>query len=204
MRSFFVAVAFVGPLFLHWAIVRESDALLRVFLLLAAAVLLIAGMRTGNLMRHVLGAVVLVGAAYLVDIRIARALTPIWAAFVYAGLAWVFGRTLRSGFVPLIERFARMEHPEGFPAELVHYARRVTFVWSIFFVVLALITLLLAFLTSTETLSLFTNVLSWVFLSALYFAEYAYRQWWAFPQFAHKNPVRVAINIVRNAPQLMR
>ncbi len=204
MKSFLVAVAVVGPLFLHWTIVRESDALLRVFLLLAAAVVLIVGMRSGRLMRHVLGAVVLIGAAYLVDIRIVRIISPIWAAFVYAGLAWIFGRTLRPGFVPLIERFARMEHPEGFPLELVHYARRVTFVWSIFFVALALITLLLAFLASTEILSLFTNVLSWVFLSALYFAEFAYRQWWGFPQFAHKNPVRVAINIVRNAPQLMR
>ena len=204
MKSFFVAVAIVGPLFLHWAIVRESDALLRVFLLLAAAVVLIAGMRTGRLMRHVLGGGVLIGAAYLVDIRIARAITPIWAAFVYAGLAWVFGRTLRVGLMPLIERFARMEHPEGFPLELVHYARRVTFVWSMFFVALAFITLVLAFLASTETLSLFTNVLSWVFLSTLYFAEYAYRQWWAFPNFVHKNPVRVAINIVRNAPQLLR
>ena len=53
-------------------------------------------------------------------------------------LAFLFGRTLRAGRVPLIERIARVSDPELTPA-LRHYTRRLTVVWTLYFVVAALL-----------------------------------------------------------------
>ncbi len=204
MKALVTVVAAGGPLLLHWAIVSESEPLLRAFFLVVAIAVAATGVKRGSVVRYGLGALALVGVAYLVDVRLTRAFAPVWAAFAYVGLAWVFARTLRDGVTPLIERFARLEHTEGMTPELIRYARLITQVWSVFFIALAMATVILTAVTSTETLSLFTNVLSWFFFAGLYFAEYAYRQWWGFPDIPHRNPVDVAISIVRNAPQLLR
>ncbi len=204
MTALIAVIAIGGPLLLHWAIVSESDLLLRLFFLAAAVVTAVGGVRRGRVIRYGLGALSLIGVAYLVDVQLSRAFAPAWAAFAYVGLAWVFARTLREGVTPLVERFARLEHTEGMAPELIRYARLITQIWSVFFIALAAATVLLTAMASTEVLSLFTNVLSWFFLAGLYFAEYAYRQWWAFPHVPHRNPVSVAISIVRNAPQLLR
>jgi uncharacterized membrane protein len=205
MKTFLVIVAAIAsPLLLHWAVVQESDRMLQMFFVLLALAVLAMGVRRRQFVPHLLVAGVLVGIAYLVDVRIIRALTPVWGAFVYVALAWVFGRTLRGAVTPLVERFARMEHTNGVPAELVPYARRLTLIWTVLFVLLAIGTIVLAVTTTTEVLSLFTNIVSWLLITILYFAEYAYRQWWAFPHVPHHNPMRVAMDIARNAPQLLR
>jgi uncharacterized membrane protein len=68
-------------------------------------------------------------------------LPAIWRAasvFMLAWLAFFFGRTLFRGQVPLIERIARVSSPELRPA-LQHYTRRLTALWSLYFVVAAII-----------------------------------------------------------------
>lgn len=47
-------------------------------------------------------------------------------------LAWHFGATLRPGREPLIARYSRAEHGEV-PAGLARYARRLTMLWTAFF-----------------------------------------------------------------------
>ena len=54
-------------------------------------------------------------------------------------LAVFFGRTLRSGATPLIERIARHSNP-ALPAALCRYTRRLTALWCAYFVVAALLT----------------------------------------------------------------
>ncbi|MEO6032179.1 MAG: hypothetical protein ABIP61_09800 [Burkholderiaceae bacterium] len=51
-------------------------------------------------------------------------------------LAFLFGRTLRAGAMPLIERIARHSNP-ALPAPLCRYARRLTVIWCVYFVVAA-------------------------------------------------------------------
>lgn len=204
MRAFVTTLAFAWPLLLHWAIVWESDVLLRSFLLLLALGVLYAGLQRRRIVGFGLAALALAALAFWIDARITRTVAPIWAVFVYAGLAWLFGRTLRSGVVPLIERFARLEHPEGVPPELPPYARRVNWVWTLFFAALAIATLVLAVFASTETLSLFTNIISWVLIIVLHLSEHCYRMWWRFPTLTHKNPIKVVLSIVRSGPQLLR
>jgi uncharacterized membrane protein len=54
-------------------------------------------------------------------------------------LALFFGRTLRAGEVPLIERIARIGKPE-LSAALFRYTRRLTAAWCIYFAVAAILT----------------------------------------------------------------
>lgn len=54
-------------------------------------------------------------------------------------LAFIFGRTLRAGATPLIERIARHSNP-ALPMALCRYTRHLTAVWCIYFVVAAVLT----------------------------------------------------------------
>lgn len=66
------------------------------------------------------------------------ALAPAWTALrcvpplVLLWLAFFFGRTLRHGQVPLIERIARCSSP-ALSAPLCRYTRRLTAVWCVYF-----------------------------------------------------------------------
>lgn len=64
-----------------------------------------------------------------------RYLSPL----VLLGLAVFFGRTLRRGATPLIERIARQSNP-ALPAKLCRYTRQLTAVWCAYFVAAALLT----------------------------------------------------------------
>jgi uncharacterized membrane protein len=52
-------------------------------------------------------------------------------------LAVFFGRTLRAGAMPLIERIARIAKP-ALSAPLCRYTRSLTFLWCLYFVVAAI------------------------------------------------------------------
>jgi len=54
-------------------------------------------------------------------------------------LAVFFGRTLRRGATPLIERIARQSNP-ALPAALCRYTRRLTALWCAYFLAAALLT----------------------------------------------------------------
>lgn len=68
---------------------------------------------------------------------------PFWSALsswvsplVLLWLAWFFGRSLRPGSSPLIERIARRGIPD-LPEPLCRYTRRLTAVWCAYFVAAA-------------------------------------------------------------------
>ena len=60
----------------------------------------------------------------------------IWRAVPVLVLGWLavhFGRTLRAGQIPLIERIARVGDPDLTPV-LCRYTRRLTTIWCVYFV----------------------------------------------------------------------
>jgi uncharacterized membrane protein len=69
----------------------------------------------------------------------------VWASLHYLPplvllwLAFTFGRTLRPGATPLIERIARHSNP-ALPTALCRYTRHLTTVWCIYFVIAAVLT----------------------------------------------------------------
>ncbi|MDB5947769.1 MAG: hypothetical protein JWQ33_2795 [Ramlibacter sp.] len=68
----------------------------------------------------------------------------VWRGVSVLALCWLaifFGRTLAPGQVPLIERIARVSDPELSPT-LKRYTRLLTALWSAYFVIAALLVLL--------------------------------------------------------------
>jgi uncharacterized membrane protein len=140
-----------------------------------------------------LAALAAIASAWL-DLRVIAQLALAGPALAFLAGAWLFGRTLLPGRTPLVETIARLERDGDFPTSLAGYTRRLTWAWAI---------LLAGIPAVAAALALFVNFASYALLALLYFGEYAYRVW-RYPQFPHKNPVTVAANLVRRAPELLR
>ena len=90
--------------------------------------------------------------------------------------AFVFGRTLLEGEVPLCTQFARIVHQQNPMApEREQYARQVTIAWMLFFIVIAIISTLLFFLTSLATWSTFSNLVTLPLAILMFVVEYCIR-----------------------------
>ncbi len=89
-------------------------------------------------------------------------------------LAAVFGATLHTGSIPLVERFMRLERAGPVPPVLAGYARRLTFTWTVFFLGMALLALALALLAPLPVWSLFANVLSYLCVALLFVGQFVY------------------------------
>ncbi|WP_321797736.1 hypothetical protein [Caballeronia sp. J97] len=90
-------------------------------------------------------------------------------------LAWMFGRTLRSGREPLCTQFATMVHGK-LEARVVLYTRRVTAAWALFFVGTAFVSTMLFAFASIVTWSTFANYLALPLVGLMFVAEYACRR----------------------------
>jgi uncharacterized membrane protein len=91
-------------------------------------------------------------------------------------LAAVFGVSLRSGAEPFIGRVARLERGERLDRRLGAYTRRLTLVWTVFFIAMAIISIVLAAAAPVETWSFFANGLAYLLIGALFLGEWLYRR----------------------------
>ncbi|MCL4802185.1 MAG: hypothetical protein KJ025_21510 [Burkholderiales bacterium] len=204
MKAPLAAVLGASPLVLHLAIVWDSRPLLAGFagMIALGAVL---GSRTRRVPAWALLLVALgVAGLALLEHGSVTQLAFAWPVVAYLAIAWVFGRTLRRGRMPLVEHMARLiDHGEHMPPELVRYTRTLTWFWTLLPLGLAAVSVLLARFASPAAWSLFTNVLGYAALAALFFAEYPYRVR-RYPQYAHTNPLTVAARLAQRAPELFR
>lgn len=92
-------------------------------------------------------------------------------------LALFFGLTLRTGHEPLIARFARRIHGADYSPRIARYARQATWAWTLFFVAMALIPVVLFAVSTVDVFSFFVNILSLPLLGLMFLAEYAARRW---------------------------
>lgn len=114
----------------------------------------------------------LVGAGMLVDDRRFLLALP-----VVVNLAFLegFAGSLR-GPVPLVERFARLQHPL-LTAEEVRYCRTVTVVWSIYFVVNILVCGALALWAPMSWWMFYTGFIAYLAMGCLFTVEYLTRKY---------------------------
>ncbi len=199
MRLPIVALFCATPLLLHLAVVHESRLLMAAFL-----ALVIAGMAMASIPRArlVLVACCAAAALWLAPAALGR-IAPAGPALVFATLAWVFGRTLRGGRMPLVERISRVERAGAFPEGLRGYTRGLTIVWTALLTAVPAGYAALAALGHAEAASFVVNVASYVLVTALFFGEYAWRRL-RYPQYPHVNPLAVARDLARRAPELLR
>ena len=99
---------------------------------------------------------------------------------IFLMLALFFGRTLRSGSVPLVTRIAaaaRHIEPQDIdqmPRDVYGYTRKVTWFWTLGFVFFALEDLLLLSLQLPTALAVLINLGNFVLVSVLLTVEYLY------------------------------
>ena len=104
-------------------------------------------------------------------------------------LCWLFGRTLKSGGRPMISRFAELEHGQLMP-DLATYTRWLTWIWTGFFLVMALVSFLLAAFASENAWAMFTNVINYLLVATLFAAEYVYRLV-RYRHYKHDSPLQL-------------
>ncbi len=93
---------------------------------------------------------------------------------INAGLLASFGGSLAAGRTPIVESFARMIDGD-LPPEKVRYCRSVTRVWCAFFVLNGLTALWLALFGPLNAWALYTGLISYLLMAALFGGEYAVR-----------------------------
>ena len=191
----------------HLAFTRDSPpmAALAVAILVLLILLSIRGPRRGTWQ----AAVALTGIALVV--LAARGTPPVLLmlppVFIPAAIGFAFGRTLRPGCTPLIERVVRGFHaPEAPEAAVIRYARHVTWAWALLLACVALINaLLIANLAPGGLLDLagfpppwpvprvafawFANTGTYLLIGGMFVLEFAVRVW-RFPNDRFRNPLR--------------
>ena len=179
MRNLFLILALIFyPLAVH-ALILLGSSRTAVFLLVAISLiyLVMLGFR-GTLSRFAAGTAVYI---VLMAIGIINIFTDsMYALFlppvlINLGMMGFFGDTLRHGSAPLVERLMRLEYKQELPGPLKQYARRLTWIWTGFFCLMALLSLLLAWRAPLAVWSLFANVLNYIFVAVLFLGQYIYR-----------------------------
>lgn len=96
---------------------------------------------------------------------------------VYLMLAAVFGRTLLPGCTPLCTQWALRVHG-SIDERVRRYTRSLTLVWTLFFVVLVIMSVALFALVAHSTWSLFGNFVTLPLAALLFAVEYRLRRRW--------------------------
>jgi uncharacterized membrane protein len=127
-----------------------------------------------------------------------------------AWLAWIFGATLRAGREPMIAVFARIEQAQlsgrpgaALPPELAAYTRLLTKIWCGLFIVMALVSALLAGAGMLTLWALFTGLISYLLMAALFLGEYVFRLI-RFAHYPHAQPLRLMWSLIKSGPIWLR
>jgi uncharacterized membrane protein/3-hydroxymyristoyl/3-hydroxydecanoyl-(acyl carrier protein) dehydratase len=216
-----VALAVAYPLFAHGASLLKSPSLTVASVAILAAAILVRPLTEGRRWAWLAtpaAALAIVGLWRIDAAALVLFLPPV---LLNVFLAWLFGHTLLRSSTPLIERLVRLLQPPGEPPEpaVIHYARRLTVLWTALFVLLAAVNLGLAacaapggllgaasisapLSVSREAWSLFANVLNYAIVVVFFLLEYAYRRR-RFPGRPYRNLFDFLRRAAAAGPRLM-
>jgi uncharacterized membrane protein len=105
----------------------------------------------------------------------AAALQRVPPVIISLSLAWVFGRTLLPGRVPLISQIGERVRGE-LPVPVARYGHRLTAIWTLFFILMGLECLLLGLFAPPFWWSLFANFINYGLIASLFVVEYSIRR----------------------------
>jgi uncharacterized membrane protein len=168
-------------------------------LLVPGAILIWLGLRKGWL--HGLRTLAIVGllaATCLTSPAVARLLPLVPQLTICLAVAWLFGRTLRPGAVPLCTQMSRAVHGT-LPPAIEAYTRHVTIAWTLFLATLGGLSVLLYCLAPVSTWSVFANLLMLPLVGVMLLAEHTYRSL-QYPWFRHATLVESVLAFQRVRP----
>ena len=218
------ALALAYPFVAHFAVIHNSVTLIAVALGLLIVVPMLPALGRGSVMAWL--ALPPIAACLWWLSRNTHATLPLYIApvLVPGFMGGVFGSTLLARQVPLIERLIRImlesapeadREPEP---EVRDYARKLTAAWTVFFVSLASVNLVLGLLAEPggllltsgltpplsvpqEWWSLFANVIGYLLVAAFFLIEYAYRRH-RFPRQPYRNMLDFFLRVIAAMPRL--
>lgn len=91
-------------------------------------------------------------------------------------LGALFGRTLLPGRQALVTKFALLAHDGQISAIKERYTRGVTLAWALFFLGMAIISILLFFFATPAVWSVFANLLSYFLIALMFVVEHLARR----------------------------
>ncbi len=164
------------PLLTHLAIILAIPTLQAAAIVILAIGLLYTPLKAG----HKIAWLILIGISLLTLISGWAQLTPfvLYIPPVLLPLLFlaVFGHTLLPGHTPLVTAIGEQSRGPLTPA-MRAYTHKVTIMWTLVFLILAISAVLLPWLASPERWSLFTNILNYLLVGALFVSEYIYRRY---------------------------
>lgn len=199
-----IALAVAYAVLAHAASAREDARLASAALLVLVALMLVAPLLKLRPWAFALAAASTAGVWWL-HARGLAALPLLLVPVVFVALvAWVFGRSLRPGRVPLITRIVSAldgEAPERLPADVAAYARGLTAIWAALLAGMGLANLVLAMLATPggllaqmglaspwpithEQWSWFANLLGYGVVGGFFVLEFQWRR----RRFPERNP----------------
>lgn len=185
-----VAATILYSLFAHQLTASDDRSGFAYGFALASLVLVAVFLFIGHRRRWLLMALVVFAALAAWGLRHSLVWDPRWVyllqhAGANFGLALLFGLSLGSPAGSLVTRMARAIHGE-LPEDVLRYTRRVTWAWTLFFVVMALLSVGLFFLADMSTWSVFINFLTLPLVALMFVVEYLVRRL-VLPGHEHKS-----------------
>jgi uncharacterized membrane protein len=163
------------PFVTHFSVVSHNPLPALGCLMIAAALLILRGSK--RILLLFLATVAITGVTYaLSQFPVSQQFAALHAPPILISLlfAWVFGRTLKPGRVPIVSRVAELYHKELSP-ELAQYTRQVTVAWTLFFIFLTLETLVLSLVSDLVVWSFFINFFNYILVACMVVGEYLVR-----------------------------
>jgi uncharacterized membrane protein len=204
----------------HIALVHHSAPLAAAGVAALALLLLASIKGPGRALPRVLVA----GIGAIIVILVARGAPPLPLmlppVLIPAVIGWTFGRTLLPGRTPLVERVARGFHAPAVPsADILAYARRVTWGWSLLLGGIALINAALIcclvpgglfalagfaprWPVSAGAFAWFGNTGTYLLIGCMFAVEFAVRLW-RFPDYRFRNPLAFIREARTRMPNIM-
>ncbi len=102
-------------------------------------------------------------------------LIRLYPVFVNFGLLGLFILSLRRGHVPIIEKIARLKQKE-LPLQATTYLKKLTGVWSLFFLFNGLVSLFTYLYCTLEVWTFYNTFLSYIFIGTLAAGELVVRK----------------------------
>ena len=134
-----------------------------------------------------------IGLAILIAIALATGNSTVllfMPVIVSLYLLWTFSASLRDR-MPMIEKFARIVE-DDLPDFTIPYCRKVTIVWCVFLAANALCVLILALVAPIEWWALYSGLISYFLVGAIFVGEFVVRKIW-FRHFGN-GPIDQAFN----------
>lgn len=113
---------------------------------------------------------------YFVQQDVIQYLVYLPPILILMSLFLLFSQSLRPGEIPLITRYAT-KFGDKLEEKHLRYQRSLTLIWAIFLLSMAVISIILALFFSKDTWSLFTHVISYGLIAALFIIEFNFRKY---------------------------